>query len=90
MIVGPTVATVPVHIDSARVEPSSILVTDTNQYGITVVEQPVMELASPGSSQGHVTLAVQPGVTCVLAPGQHPWSVSQPDEKASEMLQVSA
>ena len=86
---GPTVVDIPVDIDWTQIQSSMTIVTESNQYGVEVVEQPV-ECLSTGSKRGRVTLALQPGISCVVSPSHFPWRLTQPDEKSREMLQLSA
>ena len=77
------------HIDWDQIQSRSVIVTETNQYGVEVIEQPVETLGNSGT-RGSVTLAVQPGISCVVSPTHFPWKVAQPDAKSQEMLQLSA
>ena len=55
---GPTVVDIPVDIDWTQIQSPMTIVTESNQYGVEVVEQPV-ECLSNGSRRGNVTLALQ-------------------------------
>ena len=49
MFTGPTVVEIPVHIDWDRIQSRSVIATETNQYGVEVVEQPVETLGNSGT-----------------------------------------
>ena len=90
VIEGPALQDIPVRVSVDKCNPEDVIVTDSDYSGVQIVEQPVQELVRRAAETAQVTLAVPPGVTCVVSPTKYPWKVTQPDEKVVSMLRASA